>query len=102
MNLDDGISSNRVGVGVLYYDRLNATVSDIKWLSQNHSRTCIDIVVYGYMSGFTKKFASQFKAYEGLLYWDNTNVFKLCSQYLFNLILEGVYKKIPFIFVEIM
>ena len=74
--------------GGLYYDRANATqatiASDIKWLSQNHSRTRVDIAVYGDISGFTKKFGSQFKTLEGLPYWDNTDVFRLCSWYLFN------------------
>ena len=74
--------------GGLYYDRDNATqatiASDIKWLSQNHSRTRVDIAVYGDISRFTKKFVSQFKTLEGLPYWDNTDVFRLCSWYLFN------------------
>ena len=74
--------------GGLYYDRDNATkesiVSNIKWLSQNHSRTRVDIAVYGDISGFTNKFGSQFKTLEGLPYWDNTDVFRLCSWYLFN------------------
>ena len=74
--------------GSLYYDRNNATqatiATDIKWLSQNHSRTRVDIAVYGDISVFTNKFGSQFKTLEGLPYWDNTDVFKLCSWYLFN------------------
>jgi alkaline phosphatase len=74
--------------GGLYYDRDNTTqtniVSNIKWLSQNHSRTRVDIAIYGDISGFTNKFGSQFKTLEGLPYWDNTDVFRLCSWYLFN------------------
>ena len=74
--------------GGLYYDRTNTTqatiASDIKWLSQNHSRTRVDIAVYGDISGFIKKFGLQFKTLEGLPYWDNTDVFRLCSWYLFN------------------
>ena len=72
--------------GGLYYDRDNATqqsiVSDIKWLSQNHSRTRVDIAVYGDISGFLAKFENKFGQLEGLPYWDNTDVFKLCSWYL--------------------
>ena len=72
--------------GGLYYDRNNATQStiltDIKWLSQNHSRTRVDIAVYGDISGFVNKFGYNFSTLEGLPYWDNTDVFKLCSWYL--------------------
>ena len=74
--------------GGLYYARETATqttiVNDIKWLSQNHSRTRVDIAVYGDISGFTKKFGSRFGVLEGRPYWDNTDVFRLCSWYLFN------------------
>ena len=74
--------------GGLYYDRENATketiVADIKWLSQNHSRTRVDIAVYGDISSFVNKFGNQFGELEGLPYWDNTDVFRLCSWYLTN------------------
>ena len=74
--------------GGLYYDRENATqetiVADIKWLSQNHSRTRVDIAVYGDISSFVNKFGSRFGELEGLPYWDNTDVFRLCSWYLTN------------------
>ena len=72
--------------GGLYYDRENATqqtiVSDIKWLSQNHSRTRVDIAIYGDISAFIKKYGNNFDTLEGLPYWDNTDVFRLCSWYL--------------------
>ena len=74
--------------GGLYYNREIATQStiltDIKWLSQNHSRTRVDIAVYGDISGFTNQFGYKFKRLEGCPYWDNTDVFRLCSWYLFN------------------
>ena len=74
--------------GGLYYDRSNATqqniVTDIKWLTQNHSRTRVDIAVYGDISGFVNKYGHNFKELEGRPYWDNTDVFRLCSWYLFN------------------
>ena len=72
--------------GGLYYDRNNATqstiVSDIKWLSKNHSRTRVDIAIYGNISSFINKFGNEFDTLEGLPYWDNTDVFRLCSWYL--------------------
>ena len=72
--------------GGLYFDRENATQStiakDIKWLSQNHSRTRVDIAIYGDVSSFINKYQNKFKTLEGLPYWDNTDVFKLCSYYL--------------------
>ena len=72
--------------GGLYFDRETTTqatiAADIKWLSQNHSRTRVDIAVYGDISSFTNKFGSNFKTLEGLPYWDNTDVFKLCAWYL--------------------
>lgn len=74
--------------GGLYYDRDNTTqqtiVEDIKWLTQNHSRTRVDIAVYGDISSFINKFGSNFATLEGLPYWDNTDVFKLCAWYLTN------------------
>ena len=74
--------------GGLYYDRNNATqetiAADIKWLSQNHSRTRVDIAVYGDISGFVSKFGHKFGVLEGRPYWDNTDVFRLCSWYLVN------------------
>ena len=74
--------------GGLYYDRDNTSqatiVDDIKWLSQNHSRTRVDIAVYGKITSFTNKYSNNFKTLEGLPYWDNTDVFKLCAYYLTN------------------
>ena len=72
--------------GGLYFDRETTTqstiVTDIKWLTQNHSRTRVDIAVYGDISEFTTLFGHRFKTLEGLPYWDNTDVFRLCSWYL--------------------
>jgi hypothetical protein len=72
--------------GGLYFDRETSTqttiVNDIKWLSRNHSRTRVDIAVYGDISEFTTLFGHRFKTLEGLPYWDNTDVFRLCSWYL--------------------
>ena len=74
--------------GGLYFDRNNTSketiVADIKWLSQNHSRTRVDVAVYGNISTFINKFGHKFKTLEGLPYIDNTDVFKLCSWYLVN------------------
>ena len=74
--------------GGLYYNRENATqetiTTDIKWLSQNHSRTRVDIAVYGDINGFVSKFGHKFGVLEGRPYWDNTDVFRLCSWYLVN------------------
>ena len=74
--------------GGLYYDRENTSkstiVNDIKWLSMNHSRTRVDIAVYGDISSYINKYGKNFKTLEGLPYWDNTDVFKLCSWYLTN------------------
>ena len=72
--------------GGLYYDRENANqdniVDSIKWLTYNHSRSRVDIAVYGNVSEFTNYYSASFKSLEGLPYWDNTNVFKLCVSYL--------------------
>lgn len=72
--------------GGLYYDRETITketiVADIKWLTQNHSRTRVDIAVYGDISSFVNKFGHKFSVLEGRPYWDNTDVFRLCSWYL--------------------
>lgn len=72
--------------GGLYYDRENTTqksiVGDIKWLTQNHSRTRVDIAIYGDISSFVNKFGHNFSTLEGLPYWDNTDIFRLCSWYL--------------------
>ena len=70
----------------MYYDYNNSTqetiVDDIKWLSTNHSRSRVDIAVYGNISEFTSLYSSNFKTLEGIPYWDNTDVFKLCASYL--------------------
>ena len=72
--------------GGLYYDRNNTTqenvVESIKWLSANHSRSRVDIAVYGNASEFTNLYTPTYGNLEGLPYWDNTDVFKLCSSYL--------------------
>lgn len=74
--------------GALYYNRDIVTqdniVEEMKWLSQNHSRTRVDIALYGDTTKFTKKYESKFSTLEGLPYWDNTDVFKFCSYYLTN------------------
>ena len=74
--------------GALYYNKNTATketiATDIKWLSQNHSRTRVDIAVYGDISSFTKRFKNNCKTLEGLPYWDNTDIFRLCAWYLTN------------------
>ena len=74
--------------GGLYYDRTNSNqsniVQNIKWLSMNHSRTRVDIAVYGNVDNYIKKYGNNFGTLEGLPYWDNTDVFKLCSWYLTN------------------
>ena len=72
--------------GALYYDEANATqetiINDINWLSMNHSRARVDVAVYGDISGYIDAYGSKFGTLEGLPYWDNTDVFKLCSTYL--------------------
>lgn len=72
--------------GGLYYDRDNTTknsiINDIKWLTQNHSRTRVDIAVYGDISEYVEIYGNNFSMLEGTPYWDNTDVFKLCSTYL--------------------
>lgn len=72
--------------GGLYYDRSNTSqetiISDIKWLTQNHSRTRVDIAVYGDISEYLKIYGSNFATLEESPYWDNTDVFKLCATYL--------------------
>ena len=74
--------------GGLYYNRDTATqssiVNDIKWLSMNHSRTRVDISVYGNIDSFISRYGHHFKNLEGLPYWDNTDIFRLCSWYLTN------------------
>ena len=56
----------------------------MKWLSMNHSRTRVDISVYGNIDSFINNFDYNFDELEGLPYWDNTDVFKLCCWYLTN------------------
>ena len=72
--------------GGLYFDYDNATQEtiedDIKWLTYNHSRARVDIAVYGDISEFTNVYSPLFSTLEGLPYWDNTDVFKLCASYL--------------------
>lgn len=72
--------------GGLYYDYENATqetiADDIKWLTYNHSRARVDIAVYGNIEEFTNVYSEEFSTLEGLPYWDNTDIFKLCASYL--------------------
>lgn len=74
--------------GGLYFDRENTTqdtiLNDIKWLTQNHSRTRVDIAIRGDISAFINKYEDRFDELEGIPYWDNTDVFKLCASYLGN------------------
>ena len=74
--------------GGLHYDRDNTSAqtiaNDIKWLTYNHSRTRVDIAVYGDISDFTNKYKNNCEMLEGIPYWDNTDIFKLCSWYLTN------------------
>ena len=74
--------------GGLYYDRTNTNqlniVNNIRWLSMNHSRTRVDIAVYGNIDNYINKYGNNFKTLENLPYWDNTDVFKLCSWHLTN------------------
>ena len=72
--------------GGLYYDRDKVTkdsiINDIKWLTQNHSRTRVDIAVYGDISEYVELYGDNFSTLEGVPYWDNTDVFRVCATYL--------------------
>ena len=72
--------------GGLYYNRETATqeniIQEMKWLTYNHSRTRVDIAIYGNIEEYINKYSSKFSTLEGLPYWDNTDVFKFCSYYL--------------------
>ena len=74
--------------GGLYYDRTTTTqetiLNDIKWLTYNHSRTRVDIAIYGDINPYLNKYGNNFKTLEGLPYWDNTDVFKFCAWHLAN------------------
>jgi alkaline phosphatase len=74
--------------GGLYYNRTNSNqsniINNIKWLSSNHSRTRVDIAIYGNIDEYINKFDNNFGTLEGLPYWDNTDVFRLCSWHLTN------------------
>ena len=74
--------------GGLYYDRNTATkdsiATDIKWLTYNHSRTRVDIAIYGNITPFLNLYSDEFDTLEGLPYWDNTDVFRFCSWHLHN------------------
>lgn len=76
--------------GAMYFDEENASqetiVDDIKWLSMNHSRARVDIAIYGDIEDYIETYGHKFATLEGLPYWDNTDVFKLCASYL------GAYK----------
>lgn len=72
--------------GGLYYDRSNTSketiIDDIKWLTYNHSRTRVDIAVYGDVTRYIEKNKNKYSTLEGLPYWDNTDIFRLCSEHL--------------------
>lgn len=72
--------------GGLYFDSSKANKDNIdtqiKWLTGGHSRTRVDLSVYGDISSFIECYSSNFSTLEGLPYWDNTDVFKLCASYL--------------------
>ena len=79
--------------GGLYYDRENSTqeniISNIKWKTYNHSRTRVDIAIYGDISEYIAIYGDEIgeisslpDELEGLPYWDNTDVFRLCATYL--------------------
>lgn len=72
--------------GGLYYNRETSTqeniIQEMKWLTYNHSRTRVDIAIYGNIEEYINKYSSNFSTLEGLPYWDNTDVFKFCSYYL--------------------
>ena len=72
--------------GGLYFDRENATkdtiINDLKWLTYNHSRSRVPLYIYGDISSFTSNFNENFSLLEGKPYWDNTDVFRLCSIYM--------------------
>lgn len=74
--------------GGLYFDRDTATketiTTDIKWLTYNHSRTRVDIAIYGNIERYLELYGNNFKTLEGIPYWDNTDVFRFCSWHLFN------------------
>lgn len=74
--------------GGLYYDRETATkdtiADDIKWLSKNHSRTRVDIAIYGNITPYLDLYKNHFAVLEELPYWDNTDVFKFCAWHLTN------------------
>lgn len=72
--------------GGLYFDRETTSqdtiLDDINWLTQNHSRTRVDIAVRGDISDFVDKYSNNFSTLDGIPYWDNTDIFKLCASYL--------------------
>jgi hypothetical protein len=53
-----------------------------KMLNQNHSRTRVDIAIYGDISEYLEKYGDNFDTLDGLPYWDNTDILKLCATYL--------------------
>ena len=72
--------------GGLYYDYDGSTketiIQDIKWLTYNHSRSRVDLAVYGDIKEFTNLYFKNKELLEGIPYIDNTDIFKLCSMYL--------------------
>lgn len=72
--------------GGLYYNRSIATqkniVDEVKWLTGNHSRTRVDIAIYGDISRYIEKNKNRFSTLEGVPYWDNTDVFRICCEHL--------------------
>ena len=63
-------------------DAKDAIIEDIKWLSMNHSRSRVDVAVYGSIDEFTNLYFKNVNTIEGLPYIKNTDVFKLCASYL--------------------
>ena len=72
--------------GGMYYNYDTSTqdtiIEDIKWLSMNHSRSRVDVAVYGSIDEFTNLYFKNVNTIEGLPYIKNTDVFKLCASYL--------------------
>lgn len=81
--------------GAIYYNRNTTTQANIydnvKFLSKNHSRTRVPFYVWGDVTSFTSTYndllTKQGKIDEGMetessIYWQNTDIFKLCVSYL--------------------
>lgn len=81
--------------GALYYNENTSTkqniFDNIKFLSQNHSRTRVTVDVFGKIDEFIEEYKVELSAQgpldkglptENKNYWQNTDVFKLCVSYL--------------------